>query len=800
MDISDLIEQIKSELLNQSFEKAKELANQIDDPAERFNSMGVISFYEKNYTEAVEWFARALEINPHNPDYLFNYGKALFEMGHYTESWRYLTRIENKSWEAFDLMGDIQLRLSNPAMALFYYKKAYDVSHLEEIKVKYMTLRFLSRRPKKLVFFLKEEIEEVSRNIAEALSHIFEIRVVSNARAEDALIFYRWADVVWIECFRDETVNLINNLSKVGKKLVCVIRSLTDLSQFAEKVNWRRVDKIILSSEEHLAVLSKNYPSLFNETQSKIIVVHYGLDLNKFKFRASERGSKVALIINTSEGELLDWNEILRYLLSVDEKYVFYIVKTGILVNEPETYKEQRFDKDEKVNSRVEIVKQIDAKNLDQFLMDKSFVISNQYDNFFVLAAMAKGIKPVIYKTPNTEMHFPEDCLFITISEISKIFSESYDSEKYRRFIEDEYSLENTINCVVKIIDELSSSLINNVSDIPKKISENIELDASEELCERNLRSPAEMLIYLQKIADVKSSEIGFFTTGRIGDNIYMYLLSEAIREHYKPEKLKFVVPRKLAGVAQLWFIDEVIAVEEKILEEICFSQIGHIYGLYKPSLGRLNCAHPGTIEKLSGIDDLNFLKLVKYQLGLNKNAELRLPKLPLPDEIFLKLRNRYPDELLKNSVIVSLESKAVRVEESVKKSLLRIIVKYSLSLNRYVMFNEEKWYRIACETFSQMSNMFFLLEVENLVELFAILHIVGRAFTIRSGLSDLIAISGARVFVFYPKAFSNAYGISVPYIKHFSLEELKALNKHIFETDEFYDETFAKQLTELLL
>lgn len=287
----------------------------------------------------------------------------------------------------------------------------------------------------------------------------------------------------------------------------------------------------------------------------------------------------------------------------------------------------------------------------------------------------------------------------------------------------------------------------------------------------------------LREIVDVKSDEIGFFSTGRIGDNVYLFLLSKAIKDHYNVSRLKLVIPKKLKEIAQLWPIDSIFAIDDEVLELICFSEVGHIYGLQRAQRGRLNCAHPGTIEKLSGIDGLNFLTLVKYQLGLSRCAALVGPSEP-PTSIYEKINGMFPKELLDRSIVVSFESKAVKFEPLEKRKLVSIVLDYALRNNMFILFNEHEWYETAKRLYEKDIDHFFSLKGLSLLELFVVTKLCGRAFLVRSGLADLLALSGAKTVVCYPSSLCTAYSLNIPYSFHFSMVELTQINPQILETN----------------
>ncbi|MDI3495976.1 MAG: hypothetical protein PWQ72_2103 [Pseudothermotoga sp.] len=93
----EIFEKISRLIQSKDFSKAKELAQNIPDEIDKNNTLGVISFYEEKNDDAINFFEKALRINPAHSDVLFNYSKALFEKQNYFESWRYLTRIPKKN-------------------------------------------------------------------------------------------------------------------------------------------------------------------------------------------------------------------------------------------------------------------------------------------------------------------------------------------------------------------------------------------------------------------------------------------------------------------------------------------------------------------------------------------------------------------------------------------------------------------------------------------------------------------------------------------------------------------------------
>ena len=118
----DLFEEITYLIKGKNYLKAREAAQNIKDEVEKYNVLGIISFYEGKYELSVQMLDAAIKLSPTRSDLLFNLSKSLFEAQEYFESWRYLTRICPKTWEVYDMLGDTQVKADNPAMALYYYK------------------------------------------------------------------------------------------------------------------------------------------------------------------------------------------------------------------------------------------------------------------------------------------------------------------------------------------------------------------------------------------------------------------------------------------------------------------------------------------------------------------------------------------------------------------------------------------------------------------------------------------------------------------------------------------------------
>ena len=103
---------------------------------------------------------------------------------------------------------------------------------------------------------------------------------------------------------------------------------------------------------------------------------------------------------------------------------------------------------------------------VDKFLEDKDYTLSTSIHEghpYNILESMARGIKPIIHNFDGAKSLWPSELIYNTIDEaVEKITEQAYDSESYRRFIEDNYSLERQIYSLEQIMNAKKTNLFFN--------------------------------------------------------------------------------------------------------------------------------------------------------------------------------------------------------------------------------------------------------------------------------------------------------------------------------------------------
>lgn len=463
--MEELFREIERCVSLKDFSKAKELAQKIEPESMRHNMLGVLFYQENELDKALEHFQKALKLDPTNDDVLFNLSKVLFEKKNFFESWRYLTRIKDKTWEVYDLLGDTQLAQNNVPMALHYYSKAAQLSDLPQMKEKFEQAKIKFKRPEKIAIFCLPGLDNFIKDIAQVLSNVFEVKLIVTTDGNQIVQAYKWADIVWLEWANKLAVEITNKLEKMGKRILCRLHGYESLRpDFLRSIKWEKIDEVIFVAQNVLETAIQNCDHLKRKERT---LIHNGLDLNKYTFKQRSKGPNLAFAghFNYKKNPVLAV-QILKKLVSLDERYNLQWAGT---IQDERMYRYIGYILERMgIREKFHFVGWKD--DINSFLENKNFFLSTSIHEGYgvaIMEAMAKGIKPVIHNFYVAEEFYPKDWIFNTVDEaVEMITSNDYDSERYRRFIEDVCSLEKQISEIFRVLLQRVSVSSNTVSEI----------------------------------------------------------------------------------------------------------------------------------------------------------------------------------------------------------------------------------------------------------------------------------------------------------------------------------------------
>jgi glycosyltransferase involved in cell wall biosynthesis len=240
----------------------------------------------------------------------------------------------------------------------------------------------------------------------------------------DVTVFF-WCD--------KKTIEYINTKEKNGKWVVFV-RRYEYYAYDLETVRWDKVDSVIVVNDFIAGMLEA-------KTGVKPHVIYNGVSLDKWTYRKREHGNRVACVgfVHMKKNYPL----AMQIMSMVPRDYELHIV--GGVQDEPTLEYLMYLAYHLRINMQIHGM--IPANEIDAWLDDKNYLLCTaitEGNPNNVIEAMAKGIKPLVHAWPGSVEQFNEHVFFTAEEAARMIHPESkYDSEKYRRIVEERFSLSN---------------------------------------------------------------------------------------------------------------------------------------------------------------------------------------------------------------------------------------------------------------------------------------------------------------------------------------------------------------------
>jgi hypothetical protein len=250
-----------------------------------------------------------------------------------------------------------------------------------------------------------------------------------------------------------------------ASRLPNVCRNIIRLHRFEaygdwpSHVQWENIDSLIIVGNSFVEeALLKQVPDIRSRT--RLITIPNGVNLNKFKFIDRQRGKNIASVgyLNMRKNPMF-LIQCMQKLHYIDPEYKLFCAG-----NFQDPMLEQY------IKHIVQELKLTDVVLLDgwqedinAWLKDKHYIVScsiGESQGMGLLEAMACGLKPVIHNFPGAGQIFPSEFLFNISEEFCRqILSEQYEPQRYRRFVETNYALNDQLTRINKILIQLEADI-----------------------------------------------------------------------------------------------------------------------------------------------------------------------------------------------------------------------------------------------------------------------------------------------------------------------------------------------------
>lgn len=306
---------------------------------------------------------------------------------------------------------------------------------------------------KRIIFFVKPEMDSFLDDIINGLTREYETKkvIVNNYNQIDEGM--EWADICWFEWCDELTIYGSSLPVSNEKKIVCRIHGYEVYTNYIKQTIWRNIDQLIIVAPHIRRIFEENTKDIDKGTL-RVDTIFCGINTNKYPMNKKNKGFNLGYLgyINFKKNIPLTL-DIFKRLYDKDNRYKLYLA--GQFQDERTLAYFKYFIKEYNLQNNIFFDGwQNDIQKI-EWLEKIDYMIISSIDEglcFAAAEAMCSGIKPILHNCEGIKDHYDKRYIFNTVDEaVEMIISKEYNSNEYRKFIKENYSLEKEY-CKLKSI------------------------------------------------------------------------------------------------------------------------------------------------------------------------------------------------------------------------------------------------------------------------------------------------------------------------------------------------------------
>ncbi|MCK4292802.1 MAG: glycosyltransferase family protein [Planctomycetes bacterium] len=446
----------------------------VPEDAEALNDAGAILHCLGRSGEAIDHFIRAGSLKPDSGEILWNLSEAYIAVGEVEEAAQLFDNMERLGILSADILNraaDVFLNQNDKANAIEMLLRSLQISPEQNVLTPMVEV-IRSKRPK-IAFFCGGDGMTFLNEIVEFTERRFEVRVFEGQTEEELYELMRWSDISWFEWCTNLAV-AASNKPKVCKNIIRLHR-YEAYEQWPGQVNWSNIDVLVtVGNAITLETLKSQVHDIGNQTS--IVAVPNGVNLRRFAFVDRRRGKNIAFLGNLrlvkNPAFVLQCMQKLHY---VDPEYRLFF--GGAFTDRVlEQYLRHMVGA---LGLAAVVFFDGWQADVNYWLGDKHYIVSTSICEGHpvgILESMACGLKPVVHNFLGAEQIFPSEFLFDIAEEFcEQILSDTYEPQRYRRFVEEKYSLKKQLSGINKVFTELEAQMDTELRQVGRDIGISVQ-------------------------------------------------------------------------------------------------------------------------------------------------------------------------------------------------------------------------------------------------------------------------------------------------------------------------------------